>query len=188
MRQAYIDWHFLGCVDYYTLLSLEGNFLIDPFKMTKETPNVPPAQATTLTGKPIQQYHDHFTSTMMAESAAPWVGNAGANLLPPGYTDKSLVRIPIRMSDVDPNEMQPAKKKGGFFRKLSSSGSSSAGEMKVVMMSRRDYLKYWAKGDDGKFLPSVEEPPEGRKEWYRQQLELNEEWKRNDPSLGKPAK
>ena len=143
-------------------------------------------QRTTLTGKPIQQNHDHYTNVMMSDSAAPWVGNAGANLLPPGYTDKSLVRIPIKTSDVEPSEVKPAAKKGGFFRKLSNvmgDNSGSASDMKMVMMSRGDYLKYWAKGDDGKFLPTVEEPPEGRKEWLRKQLELNEEWKKQDPSL-----
>lgn len=100
----------------------------------------------------------HGADMMMGDGAAGMAfGAAGANLLPPGYTDKSLVRIPIKMTDIDGvNPVQPAKKKG-LFRKMSSS-SASDGEIKVVMMSRGDYLKYWAKGDDGKYLPTVQEP------------------------------
>lgn len=42
-----------------------------------------------------------------------------------------------------------------------------------------------AKDKNGQYLDSVVEPPEGRQEWLRQQLELNDEMKKNDPSLGK---
>ena len=106
------------------------------------------------------------------------MGSAGANLLPPAYTDKSLVRIPIKMSDVDPCDVKPVKKRG-FFRRLSD-GPNQGDEIKVVMMSRGDYLKYWAKGEDGRFLPSVEEPPEGRKEWVRKTLLLNLQWRKKE--------
>ena len=122
-----------------------------------------PEQRTTLLGRPIEQKHDHFTNVMMSDGAGGFgTGSAVANLLPPGYTDRSLVRIPIKMSDVDPSEVKPAKK-GGFLRKLSdglAAKSNPGDEIKVIMMSRGDYLKYWVKGEDGKFAPSVEEPPD----------------------------
>lgn len=120
---------------------------------------------------------------MYAEGGGFGDSGAGANLLPPAFTDKSLVRIPIKLKDLNPNPVQEAPKKKGFFRK----SSSAQDEIKVVMMSRGDYLKYWAKGEDGNFLPSVEEPPEGRQRWFEKQLELNEEWKKTDPSLGKAS-
>ena len=41
-------------------------------------------------------------------------------------------------------------------------------------MSRGDYLKYWAKGEDGKFKEGVVEPPEGRAEWLANALERQE--------------
>ena len=34
-------------------------------------------------------------------------------------------------------------------------------------MTRGEYLRYWAKGEDGKFLPSVVEPAEGRRAWIQ---------------------
>ena len=43
-----------------------------------------------------------------------------------------------------------------------------------MAMSRGDYLKYWAKGDDGKFRDGVVEPPEGRAEWLANALERQE--------------
>ena len=140
-----------------------------------------PEERTTLAGNPIRRQHDHFTMVMAEASGGMGFGAAGANTLPPGYTDRSLVRIPIKMSDVDRNEIELVKKKGFFRRRPSRSDV----EVKVVMMSRGEYLKYWAKGEDGNFLPTVVEPPEGRKEWIRQQLELNEEWTKKNPSLGK---
>ena len=149
-------------------------------------------ERTTLSGKPINYQHDHKSNMMLGDGGAGFgVGNAGANILPPAYTDKSLVRIPIKMSDIrgsdieQETEVKPEKKRG-FFRKISSSMSdrkASDNDFKVVMMSRGDYLKYWAKDEDGKFLPTVEEPPEGREEWVKHQLELSEEWKKENPRL-----
>lgn len=141
-------------------------------------------QPTTFLGKPIKYTHDHHTSMMYAEGGGFGDSGAGANLLPPGFTDKSLVRIPIKLKDLNPNPVQEAPKKRGLFRRSSSTDE----EFKSVMMSRGDYLKYWAKGEDGNFLPSVQEPPEGRQMWFEKQLEMNEEWKKNDPYIGKSGK
>lgn len=142
---------------------------------------------TTLHGRPIRRDHDNLSNMMLGDGAgaSPTVG---ANLLPPGFTDRSRVHIPIKMSEIeggapDSSEVK-AEKKGGLFKKFSGKRKDDE-EIKVVMMSRGDYLRYWAKGNDGKYLDSVVEPPEGRKEWLRKQLELIEQMKRDDPSLGK---
>ena len=148
------------------------------------------AVRTTLTGKPIEYKHDNHTNMMMAETSGFGFGSAGANLLPPGYTDSSAVRIPIKLSDVpgftpaEPyNEPVKQEKKSSFFGKLKggSGGKRKESEIVVVRMSRGDYLKYWAKGEDGKFSPDVQEPPEGRAEWLRNAIELQKEWEKNDP-------
>lgn len=137
---------------------------------------------TTLTGRPIKYEHDTLSNTVCGESFL-----VGANTLPPGYTDNSLVHIPIKTAeylapatstqhydnDVVKRE-QP--KKGSVFSRLSSkiSGAGSgkdADELKIVQMSRGEYLKYWAKGDDGKFRDDVVEPEEGRAVWLANALE-----------------
>lgn len=170
--------------DTQSIAPSEATTLVDDGKLQE--------QRTTLTGKPIEYEHDHFSGMMLGDGGGFGTTSAGANLLPPGYTDKSLVRIPIKMSDVHGTEDTShgtdikVEKKGGLFGRFSSKRREANNDIKVVMMSRGDYLKYWAKDDKGNFLDSVVEPPEGRAEWLRQQLELNDQMMREDPSLGKP--
>jgi len=139
---------------------------------------------TTLTGRQLDYQHDALTNVMVGDAGFT-SSTAGANLLPQGYTDNSLVRIPIKLSDLEADDdiqlmkqqSQPKQKKG-FFRKMSGAfAPKTEGEIKMVPMSRGDYLKYWAKGEDGHFLPDVEEPAEGRREWVRKQLELDAQGK-----------
>lgn len=134
---------------------------------------------TTLTGKPIAYQHDPTASLMFANVGFTGGDNAaGANLLPHGYTDNSLVRIPIKASDLEEYTalVKPTEKKAGVFKKLSSAfKDKSNGDFTIVAMSRGEYLDYWAKGEDGNFLPSVQTPPGGRKEWVTKQLELNKQ-------------
>ena len=127
---------------------------------------------TTLTGQSIPPHqHDHHTMMMYSDAGMAFT-NAGANLLPPGYTDTSMVRIPIKVSDYATQPASP--KKRSFLSKLKHDNGV---EIKVIAMSRGEYLKYWIKGDNGQFRPDVVEPPEGRAEWVRKQLELNDRWR-----------
>ena len=57
--------------------------------------------------------------------------------------------------------------------------------MRCVLILLSIGYRYWAKDDHGNFLPTVIEPPEGRREWVKTQLEKNEEWTRKDPELAK---
>jgi hypothetical protein len=149
---------------------------------------------TTLTGRPIKYEHDSLSNTVSGESfyAVP-------NTLPPGYTDKSLVHIPIKTALYLPPATQPETvendvkrsppRKGSAFSRLSSklqngiaTNNSDADGMKIVAMSRGDYLRYWAKGADGNFKDNVVEPPEGRAKWLANALERQER-----EGLGKPT-
>lgn len=145
-------------------------------------------ERTSLFGGPIVRQHDHHTNMMLAIGGGlgAFTG-AGGNTLPPGYTDRSLVRIPIKESSIEGEPTVKPEKKSSFLRRLSGIVQDKTGgeEITMVTMSRGDFLKYWAKGEDGQFLPNVVAPPEGRREWVRRQLELNEEWRRNDPTLMK---
>ena len=149
---------------------------------------------TTLTGNPITYKPDNLSN--MNAGVGCW--NVGANTLPPGYTDTSLVHIPIKTgeylknyqhhqqsteSGLEPPSEIKREKSGGVWQKISkrvsgshegSSSKSDDGGLKVVAMSRGDYLKYWVKGDDGKFKAGVVEPEEGRAEWLVKALERQE--------------
>lgn len=142
-----------------------------------------PEVRTSLTGRPIKYEHDNLTNMLSGES---W--NVGANSLPPGYTDTSLVHIPIKIAQyLNAAKISESKnpikreqpRKGSVFSKLTNKitgnkDEKDADEMKIVAMSRGDYLKYWAKGDDGKYRDDVVEPPEGRAEWLRMALQRQE--------------
>jgi hypothetical protein len=152
---------------------------------------------TTLTGNPITYNHD--TLSNLNSDVGCW--NVGANTLPPGYTDNSLVHIPIKTgkylhatpsaASEPPGEIKREKSGKGVWDRISkrvsgnhdgSGKDSSDGGLKVVAMSRGDYLKYWAKGEDGKFKAGVVEPEEGRAEWLARALERQER-----EGLGKTA-
>ena len=153
----------------------------------------PEETRTTLTGRPLEYKHDTLTNA--SESML-----VGANTLPPGYTDSSLVHIPIKTAlylaqttqsqDIGNDvKRSPPPRKGSVLSRLSSkfhdgmaSNSKDSDDMKIVAMSRGDYLKYWAKGEDGKFKDSVVEPPEGRAEWLANALERQER-----EGLGRPT-
>lgn len=136
----------------------------------------------------------------------------GANLLPPGYTDSSLVHIPIRVLDYIATSDEPtydlgndvkreparkesvwsrvSKRMGGCGKKASSEGDG----LRVVEMSRGEYLKYWAKGEDGQFREDVVEPPGGRAEWLEEKLERQDAkekdgrgWKKSRETEGKAS-
>jgi hypothetical protein len=154
---------------------------------------VPPSSSaesrTTLTGRLIHYEHDSISGTVSGDGFG--AGNVGANTLPPGYTDTSLVHIPIKTAqyltttpateNLGNDVKQSPPKKGGVLSRLSSkisggvaSHNDDADGLKIVAMSRGEYLKYWAKGDDGTFKEGVMEPPEGRAEWLANALERQE--------------
>jgi hypothetical protein len=145
------------------------------------------AARTTLTGNPITYKHDNLSNL----NSGLGCSRVGANTLPPGYTDNSLVHIPIRTGEYlpatasgasePPSETKREKSGKGVWGKISKkvsggheSGKDDDGGLKVVAMSRGDYLKYWAKGEDGKFKAGVVEPEEGRAEWLARALERQE--------------
>ena len=79
-------------------------------------------------------------------------------------------------------------RKGSALSRLSSklqngiaTKTNDADHVKIVAMSRGDYLKYWAKGENGEFKEGVVEPPGGRAEWLANALEKQER-----EGLGKP--
>jgi hypothetical protein len=150
-----------------------------------------PQSHTTLTGQPIHYEHDSLSNILSGNGFGAC--GVGANTLPPGYTDSSLVHIPIKTAAYlaptsatqnlgnDVKHSPPRKAHGSVFSRLSSkisggvaSHNDEADELRIVAMSRGDYLRYWAKGNDGKFKEGVVEPPEGRAEWLATALERQE--------------
>ena len=136
------------------------------------------------------QNHSGLASVMLSDGGGFASGSGSANFLPHRFTDESILTIPIPLADIEGDIVGggggdeaaadggggAGKKKGNWFsRRMSGSqkggGKGGKRECRSVKMTRGEYLKYWAKGEDGKYLDSVVEPEEGRREWVRKKLE-----------------
>ncbi|KAJ9626995.1 hypothetical protein H2203_003455 [Taxawa tesnikishii (nom. ined.)] len=149
----------------------------DPINV--ETTSVAPSETSesdlsrfTATGRPMPKHaHDPYTSIM----AGGTFSTAGANTLPIRFTDDSIITVPINLADLNDgadNSNGPvaglsaaSKKEGSWISRKLRSGKSKEASFISVKMTRRDYLQHWAKGEDGKYLEGVVEPPGGRREW-----------------------
>lgn len=130
---------------------------------------------------------DPLNNLLTADGGAGFSGGGSANTLPNRFTDDSILTIAIPIADFAedaaapgtastaaqaPAQAENKTKKGSWFsRKMSASGKSGGGttskkgEIRMVRMTRREYLAYWAKGEDGRYLPDVVEPDGGRRAW-----------------------
>jgi hypothetical protein len=106
------------------------------------------------------------------------MGYGPANTLPFRYTDDTIVNIPIPLKDLDGDhqgapELQKAvegQRKSGISKFLPDFVRPVKKDFVVVKMTRGEYLRYWIKGEDGKYREGVEETAEGRAEWVRRKL------------------
>jgi hypothetical protein len=97
---------------------------------------------------------------------------------PPDYTDTSLVRTPIKVSEyIIPSPQSPliANERDGETTKEKEEetwdfekgvweggcGPGGVGGMEGCADDEGEYLRYWVKGGDGRFLERVVEPPGG---------------------------
>ncbi|GAM86327.1 hypothetical protein ANO11243_043410 [Dothideomycetidae sp. 11243] len=100
-------------------------------------------------------------------------GSAGANVAPRKFTGGSVIKVPVRKADLvssgqDDAVPQQKEKKGLFSLKK---GKKEDLGFVMVPMSSDEYKAFFAKGDDGAWLPDVVEPPGGRAEWVRKRME-----------------
>ena len=106
------------------------------------------------TGKP-------FKGTTQAESnARAWnayatadaLGRGAPNLLPVKYTDESLIDVPV-MRPEDIGKVEDPQKKKTFFSRRRSENTNFI----IRQIPRGEYLKYYAKDDNGAYC-GTEEP------------------------------
>ena len=86
--------------------------------------------------------------------------------LPTKFTDESILTIPIPYSGIYPassipggNESTPGKRKGSFLGRFTNGSKKKREGFKMVKMTRREYLMYWAKDEEGRYVGTE---PEGR--------------------------
>ncbi|KAL8632592.1 hypothetical protein Q9189_001744 [Teloschistes chrysophthalmus] len=118
----------------------------------------------------MQQY----TSSALANTPAD-LTSVAPQFLPQKFTDDSILTIPIPLSALTPpsptttNPSSPSpnpttnstKSKSSFLGKLKGTDKSKGngkGDFKMVKMTRREYLAYWAKDEEGRYIGTE---PEG---------------------------
>ena len=146
----------------------------------------PSLQSFTATGRPIPHPKDSRNGRALNSMGVAESWGAGApNLLPVKFTDDSIISIPVMPSaenadqaiktktvdsdsDDDGNPIKDASPRrksrlGSFFRrKSSSSASKKPKEPEFVMkdVTRAEYLKHYAKDDDGNYTGTHDPAPD----------------------------
>lgn len=128
----------------------------------------PSLQRFTATGRPMPKLADSARGRGMNALASSESFGAGApNLLPTRFTDDSIISVPVlpppgtskKLSksddDDDGNPIKMPKSRFSFFRRKSSSLSKKKDDdddFVMKEMTRLDYLKHYAKDDNGKYI------------------------------------
>ena len=120
------------------------------------------------------------TLVAMANSDCP---NGAPQHLPVRFTDNSILSIPIPYKDLSPtdrldsqsdesNDNGPIhageeRRRSSIFGKLKETNKDKKGKagFRLVKMTRREYLMYWAKDEAGKYIGT--EPKENRINFWR---------------------
>lgn len=139
------------------------------------TANDPALQSFTATGRPIPHPKESREGrTWQAYAGADSLGQGPANFGPVRFTDDSIITIAVMPpddgkgktlegdSDEDdgPVKEEP-KKKFGFFRRKSSTYSKKKDQPFVMkQVTRGDYLKYYAKDDNGNYTGTMDPAPD----------------------------
>lgn len=112
----------------------------------------------TATGRPFKEPSERDKAAGAFDMVAVGDGGGGfgatgpANILPVRYTDESLISVPV----LPPGQIgrAPEEKKKHFW---SSRRSSRNSDFIIKEIPRGDYLKYYAKDDDGAYI-GTEDP------------------------------
>ncbi|KAL0262442.1 hypothetical protein SLS55_001410 [Diplodia seriata] len=96
-------------------------------------------------------------------------GSGAPNLLPFRFTDESIINVPIPAEDLEDPESEshpPAtERRSSWMAKLGRKlGNKGKQPILNVKMTRGEYLKYWAKDENGNYV-GTEPEGEGKRIW-----------------------
>ncbi|KAL8742998.1 MAG: hypothetical protein Q9190_004593 [Brigantiaea leucoxantha] len=128
-------------------------------------------QRFTATGRPMPTY----TPSALANTATGTSIAEAPQFLPVKFTDDSILTIPIPLSKLYPsavgsnnidtqnqNPVQQERRRWSVFGKSGGKEEKDKGGFKMVKMTRREYLMYWAKDEQGRYI-GTEPEGDGRK-------------------------
>ena len=112
-------------------------------------------QRFTATGRPFKSADPTKEGwSMNSMAVADSYGAAQGNLLPAKYTDDSLIPVPVLKPD-QAGKALPERKRSFFSRRKSKDDSFT-----IKHLPRGEYLKHYAKDDNGTYV-GTEEPAAG---------------------------
>ncbi|KAI4246130.1 MAG: hypothetical protein L6R40_002082 [Gallowayella cf. fulva] len=119
-------------------------------------------QRFTATGRPMPDYQTSALGNMSGDFSSQ-----AAQHLPQKFDDDSIITVPIPLLTLYPpsNPIDLIPKTTSKERRVSLFGSSKRAknqEFKMIQMSRKEYLMYWAKDEKGRYI-GTEPEGEGRK-------------------------
>lgn len=138
--------------------------------------NDPRLQSFTATGRPMPNPKSSKSSALTSLAGAESWGAGAPNLLPKRFTDDSIISVPVMPSeeeiyaslcDPDPikdrdddsrDPIKEDKRRFTFFRRKPSKAKNPPFVMKD--MKRSEYLKYYAKDDDGNYIGTRDPAPD----------------------------
>ena len=124
---------------------------------------------------PIHRRMPTYTPSALANTATGTSVAEAPQFLPVKFTDDSILTIPIPLSKLYPsavgsnnidtqnqNPVQQERRRWSVFGKSGGKEEKDKGGFKMVKMTRREYLMYWAKDEQGRYI-GTEPEGDGRK-------------------------
>ncbi|KAL8711137.1 MAG: hypothetical protein Q9225_007174 [Loekoesia sp. 1 TL-2023] len=147
---------------------------VSPSETEGLTQDTEAMQRFTATGRPMPTYKSSSLANFTGDSSSQ-----APQFLPQKFTDGSIITIPIPLADLaepsspattsSPSSSEPIteRRRPSLFGKLAGKSSGEKqkekkGGFKMVKMTRRKYLMYWAKDEEGRYF-GTEPEGEGRR-------------------------
>ncbi|KAL1643069.1 hypothetical protein SLS58_005038 [Diplodia intermedia] len=149
----------------HTTTAQEKGIAVHGSSATIETSEVPDMEHFTAAGRPKPDFHPGISNM----DCGSFSGSGAPNLLPFRLTDESIINVPIPAEDLEDPESEshpPAtERRSSWITKLGRKlGNKGKQQILNVKMTRGEYLKYWAKDENGNYV-GTEAEGEGKRIW-----------------------
>jgi hypothetical protein len=132
-------------------------------KPSNENSSIAPSQTSTLVNRDDPSQNFTATGRPMSTTKPSALGNIpggfvpqAPQFLPVKFHDDAIIPVPVIAAAPAPEVISTAKPSGFMSRmkNIMSSKKEEEGKLRVVYMPRREYMKYFAKDDEGVYVGS----------------------------------
>ncbi|KAH7054469.1 hypothetical protein B0J12DRAFT_454318 [Macrophomina phaseolina] len=133
----------------------------------------PDLQHFTATGRPKPSFDPSISNT----DFGLFTGSGAPNLLPFRFTDDSIINVPVPagyLEDETESSPSPTERKSSWIGKIGRKlGGKERQKFVNLKMTRGEYLKYWAKDENGNYIGT--EPEGAGRQIWREKLKAERE-------------